>query len=176
MGRRRIYDSDAIDRDDDDPFRPGEQDTARRSFIDWTNFSHALMPVALRNRAIRVDVRTSRETIEPGERVDIRIELFNRLPFPVVLRTRSAERWIWSIDGHPEASHVRDAAPDGRTSLFEFGRRERKVFRRRWSGRFRTAEDSWELASPGEYEITAAVNVDGADRRGLEATTVVSVE
>jgi hypothetical protein len=175
MRRRGVYDSDAVDRDDEDPFRPGERGRGSRSLVDWTNVSHALVPVAVRDRAIRVSVETDRETATPGEPVGIRVELFNRLPFPIVLRTLSSVRWHWAVDDLLEASHVADH-DGGAPALLRFDRRERKTFERVWSGSFRERENQWVAADPGDHEVSAWVNVDDAAGRGLHASTTVHVE
>lgn len=176
MRRGGVYDSDAVSRDDEDPFRPGEREDRDRSWVDWSNVSHALMPTRLRTWAIDVSVRTDRDTAAPGEEVGVRVELANRLPFPVVLRTRSPVRWFWAVDDVPSASHVADADPDGGPALLRFARRERKVFDRRWFGRFQETESRWSLAEAGDHEITAWINVGDATGRGLAASTTVRLE
>ncbi|XVH32422.1 hypothetical protein ACNS7O_04345 [Haloferacaceae archaeon DSL9] len=180
---RRIYESEALHRDSSDPFSPSESsdDDSRRgskflrhvssrSMIDWSAASHALMPVALRNRAITVGVETNRDVYEVGEPVAFRVDLHNSLPVPVHLRTETPIRWRWAIDDLTEASAVADSAPDER-ALFSFGRSERKRFHRTWHRSFQRTPSEWEPAEPGTYELAVWVNVDDPAARGLRAST-----
>jgi len=172
---RRIYDSNALHRDDDDPHAPRERDatTGYRS-LNWRAASHALVPMGLRRRAISVDVDTPRETYAVGEPVDLQIRFRNRLPIPITLRTKSPVRWHWAVDGHADAELESPSEPDD-PSLFEFDRSETKTFTRRWPQRLKTGERRWEPVDPGEYTLSASVN-DGGDANGrLRATTTVRI-
>lgn len=183
---RRIYESEALRRNEDNPFAPGEGDgnardrkrsllSENRSMIDTAKASHALMPSRLRDWAIAVTVETNRETYAPGEPVRIRASFSNRLPMPVVLQTPSPLRWDWFVDGVPEGSYVREE-PEPETSLFHFDRGRTRTFDRTWYGRFKTGATEWEFAEPGEYEIGVRVNVDDAEERGLTASRTVRIE
>jgi len=174
---RRIYDSDAVVRDDD-PHTPRERDEGRgsRSHVDWGNLSHALMPVRLRHLAVDVSVTTDRASIAPGDPVDVEVRLRNRLPFPVRLRTASPVLWKWAVDGVVEASEYDEGpAPEG-TGVLSFGRSETKTFHRRWTGHVRRSERTWEPVEAGEHTVAAWVNVDDPAARGLRADTTVTVE
>jgi len=155
---RRIYESDALAADDDDPFKPnpGEDDRDSRS-IRWANASHALLPMSIRRRAVTASVETDQAVYAPDEVVRFRVGFANRFPFPVSLRTASPVRWSWSIDGVEQASRVDDPT-DGDPALFQFGRSERKTFYRRWHQRFREADDEWSVARRGEYALRVWVN------------------
>jgi len=175
---RRIYESRALHRDGEDPFAPAEDDDRAeksRSAIDWDAASHALVPTALRNRAVEVSVETDRKTYAVDEPVAFRVTLRNRIPFPVALKTRSPVLWSWAIDGVREASHVREASPPDRPGLLSFDRSERKIFERRWLQRVRTAVDEWSPVGPGEYALSAAINVADAEAKDLAAETTVRV-
>lgn len=170
---RRIYDSEALHRDDGDPHSPRERDgSPRYRSLNWRAASHALLPVRLRRWAIDVEIETARDVYAVDEPVDLRVRFRNRLPFPVVLRTESPVRWHWAVDGHVEGSLEPPSEPDDR-AVFEFERSETKTFTRRWPQRFRTGDRTWEPAGPGEYTLTASVN-DGTD--GLRASTTVRVD
>lgn len=172
---RRIYDSDALHRDDADPHSPRERDrTPRYRSLNWRAASHALLPVGLRRRAIAVEIETTSETYAVGESVDLRVRFRNRLPVPVTLPTRSPVRWHWAVDGHVEAEVGSPDEPDDR-STFEFGRSETKTFTRRWSQRFKTGDRTWESAEPGEHTLSVRVNRDDASE-GLSAETTIRIE
>lgn len=161
---RRIYESDAIRSDDDDPHMPTAGGDGDSRSIRWDKASHALMPERLRPWAISVSVETNEETYARDEPVGFRVEFANRLPVPVTLRTTSPVRWTWALNGIERASEVADAPPE-ETTLFEFSRGERKRFTRRWSQRVRVADREWETADPGEYTLSVGVNAaTGADR------------
>lgn len=175
MTRKRVDDSDALERDAGDPFAPATSDdrNARRS-IDWDAFSHAFMPVALRARAIDVSIATDRDVYERGEAVAIGIEFRNRLPFPVRLRTDSPELWTWRVDGATAASRLERDVPD-RPDAFSFARGERKRFEREWPQRIRIAADEWEPVDPGRYTLEARLSRPDADDRGLVDRTEIEI-
>lgn len=185
----RIYRSNALERDDEDPFSPVERGSRHesvkekvaryrrdRAALDWGLASHALTPIAVRDRAIDVDVTTKFDTYSQREPVDIRVTIRNRLPIPIAIRTVSPVRWQWSVDGDTEASSLRPFEPEGEPRLFKFYRGEQKRFERTWSQMFRTGDSEWQEAQPGEYEIAAWINVDTPDTRGLRSTTTVTLD
>lgn len=170
---RRIYESDALRRDDDDPFSPNESDGGAGSHVNWANLSHALFPASLRPHAIAVDVETDRERYASDEPVRFRATFRNRLPVPVSLVTETPVRWSWAVDGLVEASEVYEPPPATRTR-FDFDRRERKRFHRSWPQRVREARDEWRAAEPGEHTLSVSIGaVDGADRLAAETTFTV---
>lgn len=183
---RRIYESEAIHRDDEEPHSPSELAVEQskstvtanqhRSLLDWSKASHALIPRRFRDRTIEVTVQTDRDVYASDEPVGIRIVFRNRVPFPVVIPTPTRRRWDWAVDGKPRAATEEfEPAPSERT-LLSFYRSETKVFERTWRRRFRTARDRWEPAPPGAYEISAYISVDKPERRGLYASTTISLE
>ncbi len=162
---RRIYESDALKRDDE-PFTPSER--RRRTVplqafrsIDSTGWSKAILPERLTRRAIEVEVSTLEERYRAGEPIPFKITMRNPWPIPVVLRTESPLRWYWTVDGHLEASHVRTHRPPDEGAEFRFARGERKEFYKHWSQLFRVSDDEWEPAEPGTYVIGAEINVAG---------------
>ncbi|SEW01673.1 hypothetical protein [Natrinema salifodinae] len=182
---KRIYDSGAVERSDDDPFAPGTRtrgndvgdggsDGRDRRAIDWAAFSHAFTPTALRYRAIDVSVSTDKSRYEPGEPVAITVEFRNRLPFPIRIRTDSPNRWTWAVDGLRQASRVPKAVPE-RPAAFDFGRSERKRFRRRWPQRIRVTDDEWVPVDPGRYTIEVGLARDDASDRGLVDSTEIEI-
>ena len=173
---RRIYDSGALEYDDEDPHAPkrrGDGDPGPRT-IDWDAASHALLPQRLRRWAVDVDVETDRDVYGVDEPVNFEVRLVNRIPFPVSIPTASPVRWTWSIDGLDEASHVVDH-PE-RADLLRFGRRERKVFRRNWPQRFRLSACEWEGAERGDHTLAVRVNAPDAAGKGLAAETSFRIE
>jgi len=172
---KRIYDSSALKRDTDDPFTPSasEDENSRRA-IDWDAFSHAFMPVTIRNRAIEVTITTDREVYASGHPVVIGIEFHNRLPFPVRLRTDSPKRWTWAVDGVTEASQVPRELPD-RAGALSFARNERKRFQREWPQRIRVGERDWESVGTGSYTLEARISRADADEHGLADRTEIEI-
>lgn len=172
---RDILETGAVRRDDDDPFVPGEARGSRsRSAFHWPNVSHALMPTALRDRAISVSVRTNKRQYDLEEPVHLRVSMANRIPFPVALRTRSPVLWSWAVEGVERATRLDEERPD-EPGLLRFGRSERKTFERRWPQRIQDAAGRWTPVEAGEYELSAWINVDGPDGRGLADSTTVTV-
>ena len=173
---RRIYESEAVVRDDH-PHTPRERDGERsRRAIDWDNASHALLPVRLRDWAIDVSVETDRGSYRVGDPVGVRVRFENRLPFPVRLRTETPLLWEWSVDGAPEASRVPERAPPDRRGVFSFSRSERKTFTRSWNQSIRETSREWVPVDPGEYTVAARVNVPDAPERGLSDETTLRIE
>ncbi|MEY7848373.1 hypothetical protein AB7C87_04125 [Natrarchaeobius sp. A-rgal3] len=173
---RRIYDSGALHRDDDEPHAPAEGEDRTPQAVRWlpgAAVSRLFVPDWLRYRAISVDVETPREEYSVGESVSIHVTMSNAMPFPITIRTASPVRWTWSVDGALEASRVPQSDPPDDPHSFRFGRGERKRFTRRWNGMFRVSNSEWEPATPGEYAISAAVNVDDPAAGGLADETTV---
>lgn len=176
---RRIYESNALSRDDDDPFSPAERNerarpSAARS-IPAERLSRVLVPQRLRCRAIDVSLSTPDDTFARGEPVPFLVEFHNVLPFPVSLKTRSPLLWSWSVDGHREADRTAKAPPDGEGRLV-FGRGERKRFHRRWTGLFRVSSAEWEEADRGEYTLSARINVAGPAQAAVTTTATIRIE
>lgn len=174
---RRIYESNALRRDDDDPHAPSERDgdaepQAARS-IHSAAWSRRLVPHRLRYYAISVDIETPKREFSPGATVPFRVSMKNSMPFPVTIETRSPLLWNWFVDGVPEAAHVPLQNPPDEAGGFTFGRSERKQFTRRWQQLFQISDAEWEPADPGEYTISAALNVPEAEQKGLAAETTV---
>ncbi|GAA0520728.1 hypothetical protein SAMN04488066_12118 [Halorubrum aquaticum] len=178
---RRIYESDALGRDDDDPHAPAERDDEGRigalRSVPAAALSDRLVPHALRRRFVSVDVETPRREYAVGEAVQFTVTFRNRVPFPVSIRTASPLPWIWTVDGDVEAAaatvSLRD--PPDEPGRFAFDRGERKRFRRRWNGLFRVTDSEWAPPEPGTHVIGAAVNVANAEGKGLTAETTVRI-
>ncbi|AHF98816.1 hypothetical protein HALLA_08020 [Halostagnicola larsenii XH-48] len=175
---RRIYESDALSRDDDQ-FSPTERSSsegpqAARS-INGSAWSKRLIPHGIRRRAISVRVSTPTPEVAPETPIPFTVTMKNALPIPITIRTRSPICWTWSIDDAPEASRTSRRDPPDRTGELHFDRGERRQFRRRWSQLFQVSDREWEPAEPGEYTISAALNVDDAKRRGLYDETTVHI-
>ncbi|MFC7176969.1 hypothetical protein [Halosegnis marinus] len=176
---RRIYESNALDRDDDDPFAPNEREprvrpTAMRS-LPAERVSRLVVPHRLRCRAVRATVSTPADTFARGEQVPFFVEFRNTLPFPVSLRTRSPLLWSWAVDGHREADTTAED-PGGDAGRLTFARGERKRFHRTWSGLFRVTPTEWEEPAPGEYTLSAGINVADPFREAVTAATTVRIE
>ena len=173
---RRIYESRALHRDDDEHHAPGERDDyepqAMRS-VNGSAWSRRLVPNALRYRAISLTIETPGTDFHPDEPVPFRVTMKNSLPVPVTIATRSPVLWTWHVDGIEEAAHVPLQEPPDETGGLHFSRGETKQFTRRWRQSFKVSESEWEPADPGEYTLGAAVNVADADEKGLTAETTV---
>ncbi|GAB3680303.1 hypothetical protein GCM10028857_02840 [Salinarchaeum chitinilyticum] len=177
---RRIYESSALHRDDDDSFVPNERDVdvqpqAMRS-IDGDLLSRHLIPYWLRYRAIAVDVSTERDEYAQGEPIRFAITMRNRFPIPITVPTVSQIPWIWSIDGQRDASAVPTSHAPEEKHGFRFDRGERKRFTRTWQQTFRVAPRNWERAEPGEHTIRAGLNVGDATDGVADETTVSITE
>lgn len=171
---RRIYESDALSRDDEDPFSPSESDERSRKMIDWEAASHAFLPVWLRDRAVSVDLETDKDEYAPDEAVRWRATFRNRFPFPVRIVTESPELWRWSVDGIARASEVPARVPD-RTSVINFSRSERKVVERRWKPQIQVTEREWEPLESGTHTLSVALNVDRPAERNLASETTFTI-
>ncbi|WP_255169559.1 hypothetical protein [Natrononativus amylolyticus] len=176
---RRIYDSSALHRDNDEPFSPNERGGSDRPqamrSINSTAWSRRLVPNRLRHRAISVSVSTPRSAYPVGTPVPFEVTMYNSMPFPIVIGTRSPVVWTWHVDGVEEASHVPLRDPPDEPQGFRFDRGERKRFRRRWSQSFRVSDSEWEPATPGEHVIGVGLNVEDAAEKGLYAETTIEV-
>ena len=174
---RRIYESGALHRDDDEPFTPAENDRAQepQAFrsLPGTALSRLLLTDRLREWAISVDVSTPRTEYPVGSSIPFSVTMKNALPLPVTITTRSPVYWTWSVDGMTEASRVPLGDPPDEPREFRFGRGERKQFTRTWDGMVRISESEWEPADPGEYTIGVGLNVENAADRGLADETTV---
>lgn len=174
---RRIYESDALKRDDEDAFTPEEDDQEPQSFrsINAAAWSDRLLPHAFRCWAVSVRIETSQETYRQGETVPFRVTMDNSLPLPVTVRTRTPVLWSWSIDGYEEASHVTLRDPPEEPSKLHLDRGETLRFDREWSQMFRVSEREWEPADNGEYTLRAEINVDSESATGLADETTIEI-
>ena len=174
---RRIYESNALRRDDDEPHAPSERDEkakpqAMRS-INGAAWSRRLVPNRLRHYAISVNIETPKTEFAPGETVAFRVTMKNSMPFPITIKTRSPLLWNWYVDDIAEAAHIPLQDPPEEPRGFKFDRSEFKQFTRRWQQTFQVSDSEWEPADPGEYTISAALNVPDAEAKGLAAETTV---
>ena len=176
---RRIYESSAIHRDDDDPFSPGEKQRAAepQSFrsLPSRTLSELFVPQRLRDRAISVSIFSPDDEYDELTRVPFTVVLSNSMPFPITIVTESPLTWTWEVDGIEEASHVPLRDPNEDRGALRFSRGETKVLNRTWDQTFRLSDDEWERAEPGEYTIGVRVNVDNAEKRRLEDQTTIRI-
>lgn len=175
---RRIYESGALRRDDDDQFSPNERGSDRPQAMRWidaTALSRRLLPDAVRDRAVSIEVSTPRTEYASGEWIPFRVTMRNSMPFPVTFRTASPVPWTWSVDGVREASLASLRDPPAEPGEFRFGRGERKRFTKRWTQTFRVSKSEWERVERGEYTIGAGLNVANASERGLYDEVTVRV-
>ena len=176
---RRIYESDALERDDDEPFTPRERDAdpkpqAMRS-VPSGYLSKLLVPMRIRHWALSVDVETPASRYTTGDSVPFRVTMKNSLPIPITIPTRSPVLWTWAVNGDRNASRLPITEPDDQPRGFHFDRGERKQFRKRWNGMFKVSHTEWEPATPGKYTITAQVNTDRPAKRGLQGQSTITI-
>ncbi|MFW6449073.1 MAG: hypothetical protein ACOC0X_05980 [Halobacteriota archaeon] len=176
---RRIYESSALKRDDDDPFAPregtgGERPRAARS-VPATWLSRRLVPRWLADRSLSVSLEVPSTEVPERSPVRFAFRVRNAAPFPIVIPTRSAIFWEWEVDGLPEASAIEDDVPDEAPGEFVIDRGQRMRIDRLWNGMFKVRSDEWAWAEPGEHVIRARLNVDDAAARGLETEATVTV-
>lgn len=176
---RRIYDSNALHRDDEEAHAPRERrreakPQAMRS-VPSGFLSKFLIPTWLRYRAISIDVSTPDRPFAPGRRVPFTVTMRNHLPIPITLPIESPIPWTWSVDGLREASEIaRTTVPEERRG-YHFDRGERKEFTRHWSGSFKVGSREWERAEPGEHTIQVGLNVPDPGGEGLAAETTIRI-
>lgn len=167
---RRIYESDAITRDDEQPFTPRERrdDYEPQSFrfINSSAWSDRFFPHRVRCWAVTVELSLPKQTFTQGETVPFRISIRNRLPIPVSIRTTSPVVWTWSVDGYDEASRVSNRDVPEEESKLRLNRGERLTFQRHWDGHIKISEREWVPAGPGAHELEVRINaIDGYDER-----------
>lgn len=175
---RRIYESSALHRDDDDPFSPGERGEkpqAMRS-VPSRLLSNLLIPESLRQYAVSVAVRSPKTVYPERTRIPFTITMKNQMPFPIALRTDTPLVWSWDVNGVAEASHVSLREPSDDSGVLQFSRGERIVVTRHWDQTFRVSETKWERAGPGEYTIGAGINRENATECGLYDQVTVTIE
>ncbi|MEF8826112.1 MAG: hypothetical protein V5A34_04945 [Halapricum sp.] len=176
---RRIYDSEALYRDDDEPGAPSERRRqSRPQAIRWINsrsWSQRLVPNWLRYRAISISIETPRSEYAVGDHVPFEVRMKNAMPFPITIATQSPLLWFWDVDGVREAVRADTRDPPSNARQFTFSRGERKSFRKRWDGMFQVTDDEWEQADPGEYTIGARLNIADAPAKGLETETTIQL-
>lgn len=177
---RRIYESEALRRDDDEPFSPRERDSdpkpqALRS-VPSGFLSRLLFPKWLRCRALSVTVETPQSRYPAGVGIPFQVTMKNSMPFPVTIPTASPILWTWAVDGLEEASAVTLQQPPDEQRGFHFDRGERKIFRKEWNQMFRLSRSEWEPAEPGEYVISVQINTADASNYNLVDETTVEIE
>lgn len=176
---RRIYESDALERSDEEPHTPRERrkeyEPSSFRWINAASWSDRLVPHGVRARFVTVSISTPRREFDTGEQIPFVVTMKNRLPIPITIKTASVVPWRWSVDDQPEAARVSVRDPPDRRGHFRFDRGETKRFRKRWSGKFRIAEREWETASPGEHTLSASINVVGSGGRRLSDETTVEI-
>lgn len=69
----------------------------------------------------------------------------------------------------------RPETPTDAPGVLEFGRGEWKEFDRTWHGLFRVAETEWSEPEPGEYTLSAAINVETPAESGLSDETTIEI-
>ena len=175
---RRIYESEALHRDDSDGFSPNERSDTKLQAMRWVNataVSRRILPYWLRDRAISMSVSTPKTEFALGERIPFRVTMANSMPFPITFRTRSPIPWVWHVDGMDDAARVSVRDPPEKRGEFRFDRGERKRFTKQWSQMIRVSKSEWEPVEPGEYTIGARLNVENHSRRKLEAKTTIEI-
>lgn len=176
---RRIYESDALSRDDDDSFSPKEQDddTSPQAFrsINASVWSDHFVPHRFRCWAVSVSLSTPKEEFERDEHVPFRVTMENRLPMPVSIKTSSKILWQWAVNGHRRAERVSLRDIPKETSKFQLDRGETVRFTKAWDQMFRITEREWEPASPGEYTLQVGINVVGESDYNLTDETKIRI-
>jgi hypothetical protein len=158
--------SDWTDNGDDDTSRFGLDDTEN----ELTDLLGRFVPQWLAQRAIAVSVAVPRREFAVGDPVPFTVEIRNRLPVPVAVRTPSRRLWAWTVDGELAASDESTYAGD---TAGQFALEGSDVLRieREWSGRFKRTGgpgDRTEHVLPdrGTHEIAAFVATDDPRPRG----------
>ncbi|GAB6879857.1 hypothetical protein JCM17823_21310 [Halorubrum gandharaense] len=129
-----------------------------------------LVPNALARRAVAIDVETDRAAYAPGDRIEIRVTVTNRLPVPIEVPIAGQRIWGWTVDGFLEGADERTYEPDGsRTLALRAG--ESRTYEREWNGRVRhdAARTTYDVLDRGDHEITAFL---GTDPKKTATTTI----
>lgn len=176
---RRIYESDALERDDEQPFTPGEREEspspqAMRS-VPSGFLSKLFLPMRVRDWGISVTIETRDARYATGTSVPFRVTMKNSLPVPVTIPVRSPVLWTWAVNGDRNASRLPSEEPSDEPRGFHFDRGERKRFHREWNGMFRVSRSEWEPAPPGKYTLSVRCNVDEARERDLADRTTITL-
>lgn len=176
---RRIYESRALRRDENDPFSPtdsGRNDKPQSfRWVPSTWLSRNLIPHWLRHRVVSVSIDTPKSDYPFKSSVPFTFSVKNVAPFPVTLNTRSPVFWDWTIDGYTQASHVPTDSQSTESGRFTIGRGDRLRIQRRWSGMFKVSDSEWEWAEPGEYTLGAYLNIDDAAKKQLTDEVTVRI-
>jgi hypothetical protein len=176
---RRIYESEAITRDDDQQFTPGEhtREEKPQSFrsVNASAWSDRLLPVRLRQWAVSVSVSVPRSEFQQGEQIPFAVTFRNRLPVPVTVPTGSPAVWQWRVDDHLDASRLEENNRSDGSGKLRLKRGENRQVRRRWSQRFRVGGREWVDAETGEHTISAAVTVADPAGSGLRDETTIQI-
>lgn len=176
---RRIYESEALDTDDEEPFKPRERGRKHepQTFrsINSSAWSDRLLPVSVRRWAVSVDVSIPQTEFDRGDSIPFVVTMHNSLPMPVTIPTRSPLLWTWSVNDYPEASHLPLQEPADETGKMHFERGERKRFEKEWSGLFRIEEREWDYAEPGVYTISAEINTPESKQASLYDEATVEI-
>lgn len=182
MKKRRIYDSEALRRDEDDPGSPSPREERRQNYrphpllhVPVGAISDYLLPMWARCRSISVNVSTYKNEYPIGSTVPFTVTMKNTMPFRVSIPTQSPIRWNWDIDGHIEGSEVQQYDPPDRMEKLTFDRGERKVMEQRWNGLFKVSDTEWEDPLPGEHSIGAGINVADPEGSGLYDETTIEL-
>lgn len=131
----------------------------------------SLIPAAIAQRAISVNVSTDKRQYEPNEQITIGIEFNNRLPVPITVTTQDSRLWGWTVNGELAASdEARFHGGSPRELTFRPG--ECKRVSRTWNGQFKRTKGRtrWKPADPGEYSIT--VFLATPDGHPCDTTTI----
>jgi hypothetical protein len=176
---RRIYESDALSRDDEKSFTPGERDDdpkpqAFRS-INASVWSDHFIPHRIRRWAVSVSLKTPKSTFDREEGIPFRFVVKNHLPMPVSLNTASPILWNWSVDGHNRATQVTIREIPEEQSKFKLDRGETIRFQKTWDQMFRIDEREWEPAGPGEHTLRAGINLNTTGDHNLNDELTVTV-
>ena len=135
-----------------------------------TDLLGRFVPQFVAQRVITVSVSVPDREFAVGDPVPFTVEIKNRLPVPVTVRTPTRRLWGWEVDGDLGASDEPTYAGDT-PSQFALEGGDHLVIEREWSGRFkRTGRDGerteYVLPERGVHEIAAFVATKDPQPRG----------
>lgn len=135
-----------------------------------TDLLGRFVPQWVAQRVIDVSVSVPDREFAVGDPIPFTVEIKNRLPVPVTVRTPTRRLWGWEVDGDLGASDESRYAGDT-PSQFALEGGDHLVIDREWSGRFkRTGRDGerteYVLPKPGVHEISAFVATKDPQPRG----------
>lgn len=186
---KRIYDSEAIRRDEDESFTPSPREDRRENYkphplfipapggvsFGLPAFVHSYLPSEYYSLAISIDIVTPSSEYQVGEQVPFIVTIKNSMPYPIKVPTANAIIWEWALDGDVEATKISPRDPPEERRWLRLDRSERITHHRTWNGMIRVSDTEWVEPSTGTHTLSASINLDDPDEEALTAETEIEL-